>query len=127
MQEYLPATKLMFLFALFGIARFENQRWIRARARGLRGANELFGAFVDLTGILSLLFVLAFLIAHWYDASLIKTIVLFIISVASITIYSLISTIIFRGDNPIVWFAGTIAVWAILLFLVPQITWFGLL
>lgn len=101
--------------------------WIRARARGLRGANELIGLFVDLTGGLSLLFVLAFLIAYWYDVGFIKAIALFMTSVVAGFVYSAISTIVLKGDNFIVWLIGTIAVWPILFLLIPQVTWFGVL
>ena len=127
MVKYLPNTELLVLFICFGIARFENQRWIRARSRGMRGSNELIGACVDLTGSISLLFVLVFLVAYWYDTNIAKSLALLATSVVIGFVYSLISSIVFRGDIFIVWMIGTVAVWPILLFLIPQVTWYGLL
>ena len=46
---------------LFYICRLENQRWVRVRSRGIRGANLLADMSIDWTYPLSLLFSWAFL------------------------------------------------------------------
>ena len=129
MRELLPTTNLLVLFILLGIAAFENQRWVGARARGLGVSNERFRLYVNLTGGLAFLFSLAFLSAYWYDAGVVEAVVLFVISVAANTIYAFVSGSILRGrgENPVFWIAGTIAMWIIPLFLIPQLTWIGLL
>ena len=53
--------------AILYICRFENQRWTRRRAHGVRGASEVAGLFVDLTGSLSLVFSFIFLVAYIYQ------------------------------------------------------------
>lgn len=127
MLELLPETGLGVLFLLLGVARFENQRWIRARSRGLQGSNQAIGAFVDITGGLSLIFAFFFLVAYAVDTTFLKAVILFVLALAVSGIYSFASTLVFKGDNWIVWLVGTIAIWPLSLALVPRITWFGLL
>ncbi len=124
---FLPETGLGVLFVLLSSARFENQRWIRARSRGLQGSNQAIGAFVDISGGLSLIFAFAFLVAYAADTTILKAVVLFVLAVAISTIYTVVSTVVFKGDNLIIWIVGTIALWPLSLALVPRVTWFGLL
>ena len=126
-MDLLPELGLGILFVLLSSARFENQRWIRARSRGLQGSNQAIGAFVDITGGLSLIFAFAFLVAYAVDTTILKAVVLFVLAVAVGMIYSLVSTWVFKGDNWIIWMVGTIAIWPLSLALVPRVTWFGLL
>lgn len=125
--DLLPEPSLGGLFVLLNVARFENQRWIRARLSGLQGANQAFGAFVDITGGLSKIFAFAFLIAYAVDTTILKAVVLFILAGAAGTFYTFVSTWVFKGDNWIIWMVGTIALWPLSLALVPQVTWFGIL
>ena len=123
---FIPPTSILLLAAAFYIARFENQRWVRARARGLRGASEGFGVFVDLTGMMSILFALLFLIATGYDFGWRAALGLILITQIVGLAYSLISTAILRGDRIGVWMVGTLSIWALMPFLAIQVSWFGL-
>ena len=125
-MDLLPELGLGVLFVLLSSARFENQRWIRARSRGLQGSSRAIGAFVDMTGGLSLIFAFAFLVAYAVDTTILKAFVLFILAITVGFIYTILSTLVFKGDNPLIWMAGTIAIWPLSLALVPQVTWFGL-
>ncbi|PCJ56570.1 MAG: hypothetical protein COA65_10510 [Rhodospirillaceae bacterium] len=125
-MELLPKTDLGILFVLFSTARFENQRWVRARLRGLQGDNQAIGAFIDITGGLSLFFAFAFLVAYAVDTTILKAVVLFVLTGTIGIIYALVSTWVFKGESWIIWMVGTIAVWPLSLALVPQVTWFGL-
>ena len=124
--ELLPETSLGVLFVLLSTARFENQRWIRARSAGLQGSNQTIGAFVDITGALSRIFVIAFVVAYAVDATILEAVVLAALTFA-VTIYSFASSWVFGGDNPIVWTVGTIAIWPLIFMLASRVTWFGLL
>jgi len=125
--ELLPEPSIGVLFLLLSVARFENQRWIRARSSGLQGASQAIGAFVDTTGSLSAIFAFAFLIAYAVDTTILKAVVLFILAGAAGIFYTIVSTWMFKGDNWIIWMVGTIALWPLSLALAPQVTWFGLL
>ncbi|MBK1667010.1 hypothetical protein CKO28_02995 [Rhodovibrio sodomensis] len=124
-MEYLPPTTLAIMFIAFGAARFENQRWIRARSMGMKGANQAIGTFVDLTGFVALLFAGAFLIAYAVDQSILQALVLFGCGVAGVLAVSVPIGLLFGGDNWLVWIVGTVAVWPLGLALIPWVSWFG--
>ena len=50
--EYAPAGSVAMIAMLLSIARFENQRWVRARRNGLQGSSQAVGVLVDVTGTL---------------------------------------------------------------------------
>lgn len=57
MDAYFPTTAILIWSIVFQCARFENQRWVRARRGGFQGANVSFGNFVDATRDVALFFV----------------------------------------------------------------------
>ena len=127
MPDYLPDPQLLVLVLLFSIARFENQRWIRARRAGLMGSSEMVGVIVELTGIIALLFGVAFLIAYWYDTDIIKVVVLVAASIVVGLAYAALSGMILKRDSLVLWMLGTVAVWPLGFALAAKVTWFGLL
>ncbi|MEX2650163.1 MAG: hypothetical protein WD673_14220 [Alphaproteobacteria bacterium] len=127
MGEFLPDGVTSLLIVALSIARFENQRWMRARMRGLRGANVLVGELVDWTCILATVLMFAFLIAYGYEVGIGRAVTLLLISVLSMVVYSIASTLILGGDNFVAWLIGTLAVWPIVASLIPRVNWFGYL
>jgi|CXWL01.1.fsa_nt_gi hypothetical protein len=122
----LPESNLLILAILMSTARFENQRWIRARMGGFRGSNLWYGFFVDCTGFFGNVFNYAFLTAYFYDKGIYSTLYLIGILFISGLLITLIFTRFFRGDNPIVWFVGTLCVWPLAALLFSKVSWFGL-
>lgn len=126
LTELLPPTSIAVLFVLLNSARFENQRWVRARKAGLRGSNRIYGEFVDLTRYLSWIFEFAFLIAYAVDTTIPKAVALFALAFAVGWIYTIVSSLVFRGDSVPAWIIGTIAIWPLSVALAPRVTWFGI-
>ena len=127
MPDSLPTVGLIILSLLFSAARFENQRWIRARAGGLTGSSEIAGLFVNLTGLLSLLFAVVFLAAYGYDEGLVKVITLIAIMLVGGLIISTAIGAILKGDNLFIWILGTVGIWPLAVVLFMRVTWFGAL
>jgi hypothetical protein len=107
------------------IARFENQRWIRARSRGFRGSSAAVGTIIDLTGAVALLFTIAFVISFSFDQGWQGGVGLLASGILFSMAYSLISTLIFGGDVATLWMAGTFSVWPLATYLLGKTTWFG--
>lgn len=120
-EEYLPPIYLVVLAVLLSISRFENQRWVRARAQGMRGSNQTVGLLVDLTGGLAMIFALGFLGAVAYDFGIIKAVALFGVTLVA---GMLVSAIV--PDNFVVWIVGTVMTWVFAVLLASEVTWFGL-
>lgn len=123
--DFIPPAAVASLSIPLSIARFENQRWIRARNNGFRGANEGFGFFVDLTGSISFLFGAAFIIAFAWQFGWQQTVALVLISAGTGMIWSLILAVLGIADHWIIWIIGTIAVWPLMIGLSRTISWFG--
>lgn len=109
-------TQIFAAFAAFSIARFENQRWTRARQRGLRGSSEAIGAFVDLTGMIALVGAVILLVWFGFKAGWLQALIVFGGTVATGIAYQLVTGFIYR-DNIVVWILGTLAVYPLLAFL----------
>jgi hypothetical protein len=120
MESYLPDLSFLILWLIFTEVRFENQRWVRARMGGLRGASELAGAFVDLTGLVGLLYAAIFLMAYWYDHGFASAAVLLLLG----TFLPLIWTAVIR-DGLVIWIIATVAVWPMMWLIRSEVTWFG--
>lgn len=127
MAGFLPDTTIAVLSVLFSMARFENQRWIRARLGGYRGASQLAGLIIDMTGPLALLFAVAFLVAYGYDASFQEAVGLLVITLAGGMLASTTLGAIIGGDKLVAWMVGTAAVWILAVILAAHVSWFGLL
>lgn len=112
-SEWLPNASLTILYCLFVIAAFENQRWARARRGGMKGSSEAFGVFVDFTHLLSTVFRFGFLIALALIVGWQQALGLLVISSVTVSIYTVASTVLAKGDSLILWMLGTIAVWGL--------------
>ena len=67
-SDFLPSvSSALLLYTGFKVAQFENQRWVRARSGGLRGTSLAFGLFVDLTGIVAMVFGYGWIVAYAFD------------------------------------------------------------
>ena len=117
-----PSIYVASLSGLLAVSRFENQRWVRAQARGLSG-NIWVDLVVTSTGFLSLLFGLAFLVSWGLQFGWAAAGGLVLISF----IVPMLWTILFRAtDNWLIWLIGSIAVWPLMILLASQTNWFGL-
>lgn len=138
-MTHIPTIDLLIIIALFDIARFENQRWYKARQKGFRGANQYYGIFIDSTCLLSFYFYIIFLAAYFYDEGWIRAILLFGITQLIGMFYTSLSTklykqlknvtkepcLFYQNDSIIAWFIGTFAVWPLAITLVMYVSWFG--
>lgn len=125
--SYLPTLNLLIMFCILNIMRFENQRWIRARQAGMRGSWQLAGFCVDFIGFTSLIFYYLFLLSYGFENSIWSAILLFVIASITGILANVISTIIFRGDNPLVWAVSTILILPLQFALFYEVNWWGLL
>jgi hypothetical protein len=71
--EYMPKTAILIWSVVLSCARFENQRWIRARMGGLQGSSAWFGLFIDATGLIALVFAVTIAALSLYDFGWRKT------------------------------------------------------
>ena len=126
MAGFLPDTTIAVLSVLFSMARFENQRWIRARLGGYRGGSQLSGLIVDMTGPLALLFAVAFLVAYGYDTSVQQAVGLLVITLVGGMVGSTALGAMLGGDRIIVWLLATLFVWFLAFGLAAHVSWFGL-
>lgn len=120
--QFIPPSYLATLASAFHVSRFENQRWTRARARGLVGASEGAGLLVDFTGSIAWFFSKVILFALWFDIGWQQTLGLFLISQLALNCWLLI-----KGDSLFRWVTGTILVWPLMFLLAWAVTWFGYL
>lgn len=144
MADFSPGwTATTILFLLFFIAQYENQRWVRARVAGLRGANPGIGLAVDLSGGIALPFSIIWPFAYAFDAGWKHAVGLYIVGWGIMLAYSLVSTTIVAaikratmdeiglrldrtgGDWPVLWMLGTLAMWPLMALLGTRVSWFG--
>ena len=125
--SYLPSLHLLIMFCILNIVRFENQRWIRARQAGMRGRSILAGFCVDFIGFTSLIFYYLFLLSYGFENSVWSAILLFVIASITGMLANVITTIVFRGDNPLVWAVSTISILPLQFALFYEVNWLGLL
>lgn len=122
LSAWLPTLSLVTSYCLFVIAAFENQRWAKARARGLRGANQTFGVFVDVTYyLLSTFLRYGFLVAVAVLLDWRQAVGLLVISQLMALLYSAISTVLVREENAALWLAGTVGVWPLGIYMVVEL------
>ena len=113
------SLQIILLVALFRVAAFENQRWVRANQSGMTGASEVFALFT--MGFGTLLWWL-FLISFAVDTSFLSALFLFLIPFGTSLLWSVVAR-----DNIFVWKLSTLLVLPVGLYLVFQTTLFGLL
>ena len=116
------SLQIILLVALFRVAAFENQRWVKARQGGMRGASEVFGLFVDLTLGFSTLLWWLFLISFAVDTSFLSALFLFLVPLVTTLLWSIVAR-----DNIFIWTVSTLLVLPVGLYLLFQTTLFGLL
>lgn len=125
---------IVLLVILFGIVTFENERWVRARAEGMRGANPtataIVGTFVDLTWLLGGSVWYLFLFAYGFDTSFLPALSLFLLHTVTRLIWSVVAiprTRMYRmymlGYH--IWVVSSLLVLPIGLHLIFQTTLFG--
>jgi hypothetical protein len=125
-------TATTILFVLFFIAQYENQRWVRARVAGLRGANKGIGLAVDLSGGVALPFSIIWPFAYAFDAGWRHAAGLYLVGwgimlaygfvssgIVAITKRALMDEIALRLDRteadwPVLWMLGTAALWPLI-------------
>lgn len=146
MGDYWPGwTTTTVLFCLFFIAQYENQRWVRKRAAGMRGASEGTGLLVDLSGMVAMVFGFVWPVAYGYDAGWRYAVGVYVTGVAIVTAFSFASGALVAatkratmdqmslqfdrmgGDWVVLWILGTLAVWPLMMMLTARVSWFGLL
>ena len=116
------SLQIILLVALFRVAAFENQRWVRARQGGMTGTSEVFGLFVDLTLSFSSLLWWLFLLSFAVDTSFLSALFLFLVPLVTTFFWGVVAR-----DNIFIWMLSTLIVLPVGLYLVFQTTLFGLL
>ncbi len=97
------------LSAALSIAAFENQRWVRARIRGVRGSSQMVGLFADGTGAVLMVFRLAFVVAIFYFFGWIEALAIIAISFGASLAWAAIAR-----DSAMTWIIGTVAAWPLM-------------
>jgi hypothetical protein len=131
-MEFVPPNPALILVSAFAIARFENQRWIKARVSGLQGKSAATGLFIDYTGIVALVFSFVFVVSFGFQFGWKAAIGILVLGLIASIIWALISTLITATmfgtkDSVFFWIIGTLAIWPIMFLLAQETNWFGLL
>jgi|SRR5262245_53227789 len=123
-DEFMPRGIILFWSIIFNCARFENQRWVRARQGGLRGSNEAVGAFVDLTYWIGLALILTVMALSFFDFGWKQTAGLIGLTMVAGWIWAAIGAFIVTPLFLSV--VGTMLVYVAAIPLLLQFSWFGL-
>ena len=83
----------------------------------------MIGLFVNLTGLVALVFSVVFVVSFGFQFGLKPAIGIFVLGLIASTIWAIIS----RGDSFSIWIIGTLAIWPIMFLLIQETNWFGLL
>src|SRR5262249_11060486 len=126
LDEYMPNGVILFWAIILNCARFENQRWTRARAAGMRGSSEGFGLFIDSTGFIGLLLSVTVLALNLFDFGWKQTLGLFVLTMLADWIWVVVGAYVGRINTLGLWVAGTVLVYLTAVPLLLQFSWFGL-
>ena len=127
-SEYQPTGQILAWAAILSCARFENQRWLRARQAGMRGSNETFGMLVDATYLIGTSVGLLALALSLYDFGWKRTLGLFVSTMLIGWLWGAVGA--FAGtliSSLALWMIGTALVYVAAIPLLWQFSWFGLL
>ena len=129
MDAFLPPVPLLILSILYSTVRFENQRWARARRRGLRGSNQLVGAIVEVSEFLGTLYAILFLIAYWYDTDWRLAVGLAVLTAIGGSTTAMLGTVLAIRLRTEFWLwpLGTVGLWVLAPVLFTRVSWFGLI
>jgi hypothetical protein len=124
--EYMPKTAILIWSMVLSCARFENQRWIRARMGGLQGSSAWFGLFIDATGLIALVFAVTIAALSLYDFGWRKTAGLLVVTLLGGWCWAAIGAFVAGvvGQLPL-WLIGTVLVYVAAIMLFFQFSWFG--
>jgi len=126
-EEYVPRGAILLWSIILNCARFENQRWTRARQAGMRGSSEGFGLFVDLTGFIGLLASITVLALSLFDFGWKQTLGLFVLTMIAGWVWGAVGAYVGRAITTLgLWIAGTVLVYVAAVPLFLQFSWFGL-
>ncbi|TDK50783.1 hypothetical protein [Antarcticimicrobium luteum] len=109
-ESYLVPYDLLFLLIAFTLLRFENQRWIRAIARGKVGTSPIVPLFVNVTGLLALLVLFGFYAVIIWKAGIVVALATIIANTLATIIFGFLISIVV-GDSFFVWLLATLALW----------------
>jgi hypothetical protein len=127
-EEYLPKGVILFWSIVLSCARFENQRWVRARKQGLRGSNEAVGAIIDLTYLIGLVLMVAVVALSFFDFGWKQTVGLIVLTMLAGWVWAAVGAFVAATVTPpALWIAGTVLVYLAVVPLLLQFSWFGLL
>jgi len=122
---YMPKMAILVWAVLLSCARFENQRWIRARLGGLRGTNKRFGLFVDATMLFAWAAVITIVALSLYDFGWRKTIGLVVLMTVAGFIWAAVGAYVELIISwYAVWIIGTALVYVAAIVLFSQFSWF---
>lgn len=154
-EHFVPRdTVSTIYYLLFCVAQGENNRWMLARKRGIRGSSIRFGLFVDFTGTAALVFGFVWIISYGYDHGWPPAVGLylfswFVMTAAGIILSYIVVSIRRRflpdhewqllmydskhagvdskhaGDWFVFWVVGTIGLWPLAFALMRKVSWFG--
>jgi hypothetical protein len=126
-DEFMPKVLILFWTIILSCARFENQRWVRARQGGFRGSNEAFGAFVDLTYGIGLALILTAMALSFFDFGWKQTAGLIGLTMVAGWAWAALGAFIAAIVTPqFLWVTGTVLVYVAAIPLLLQFSWFGL-
>ena len=123
----IPEINIILVVFLFRVAAFENQRWVRQRMQGMRGSSEEFGVLVDMTMTIGTVLWYGFLGMYAFDYGIVNGLILWVMALAFMIIYGIISGPIFGGDKLLILFIGTLLTVPLGAYLVFKTTVFGLI
>ncbi len=134
MEAFLPPAGLLFWFTAYKLSDWENSRWIRARQDGLIGRVDTHGLFIDLTGFVTLIFGIAWIVAYGYDVGWQPAVGLYAVVYLAMVVISILQELVvaamrrpsLEASEWPLWIFGTVAVWPLMAVLVFRVSWFGL-
>ena len=127
-DEFIPKGAILFWSIILSCARFENQRWVRARQQGLRGSNEAFGASIDLTYLIGFGLILTVIALSFFDFGWKQTVGLIVLTMLAGWIWAGVGAFVAAIVTPLfLWITGTVLVYVAAIPLLLQFSWFGFL
>ena len=104
----------------FHIARFENQRWVRAIGNGMRGRSKVVGLAATFSGFIAMATSYGLLLLAWLSFGRAAALLLLAITFIVPTVWAVVAGLVRLADQPMVWVTATLVLWPLGIFLVLE-------